>query len=81
MSHRSKGNSTASPGAGGGGGGLSRSTASYFGYIPDLLKELASILNFRYVVYLANGYGHRQAASRWDGMIGELQNQGSRING
>jgi len=48
----------------------------YYGYIPDLLHSIATILDFRFEFYLvpSQGYGHRTAPGKWDGMIGELLN-------
>ena len=49
----------------------------YRGYIPDLLQELSTLLDFRYQLSIVpdDKYGHRtkSATTKWTGMIGELQ--------
>ena len=47
----------------------------YYGYIPDLLQELATTMKFTYELNLVadNNYGHRVSTTKWNGMIGELQ--------
>lgn len=46
----------------------------YFGYIPDLIRTLSAMLNFRFDLYTVpdGSYGYRKSAGRWTGMIGEL---------
>ena len=46
----------------------------YVGYIPDLLRKLATMMGFRYELYLVldGSYGYKDARGRWNGMIGEL---------
>ncbi|GMT10965.1 hypothetical protein PFISCL1PPCAC_2262, partial [Pristionchus fissidentatus] len=47
----------------------------YEGYCIDLLKMIASILKFDYVLYEVpdRAYGIREASGKWNGMVGELQ--------
>ena len=49
----------------------------YYGYIPDLLRALAALLDFRYELYVvADGsYGFRKTQTQWTGMIGDLLNE------
>jgi len=46
----------------------------YVGYIPDLLRALAALLDFRYELYPVpdGSYGYRKASREWSGLIGEL---------
>jgi len=46
----------------------------YVGYIPDLLRALAALLDFRYELYPVPdaSYGYRKASREWSGLIGEL---------
>jgi len=46
----------------------------YVGYIPDLLRALAALLDFRYELYPVpdGSYGYRRASREWSGLIGEL---------
>uniref|UniRef100_A0A646QE29 Kainate2 n=1 Tax=Hemiscolopendra marginata TaxID=943146 RepID=A0A646QE29_9MYRI len=47
----------------------------YEGYVVDLMKELAKILNFTFEIYDTPGsskYGSLNASGLWDGMIGEI---------
>lgn len=48
----------------------------YYGYIPDLLRALSALLDFRYELYLVSdgSYGFRKSQTQWTGMIGELVN-------
>ena len=50
---------------------------SYVGYIPDLLRALAALLDFRYELYPVpdGSYGYRKASREWSGLIGELISQ------
>lgn len=49
----------------------------YHGYIPDLLHELATLINFQYQLFIVpdDKYGHKTKSptAKWNGMIGELQ--------
>jgi hypothetical protein len=49
----------------------------YYGYIPDLLKELSNLIHFSYQLNIVpdEKYGHKvkSQTSKWNGMIGELQ--------
>jgi len=53
--------------------GRRRPRRRYVGYIPELLRALAALLDFRYELYpVADAsYGYRKASS-WTGLIGEL---------
>lgn len=44
------------------------------GYCIELLQKLASILDFKYELYLVhdNNFGARLADGHWDGMVGEV---------
>jgi len=46
----------------------------YVGYIPDLLRALAALLDFRYELYPVpdGSYGYRKASREWSGLVGEL---------
>jgi len=46
----------------------------YVGYIPDLLRALAALLEFDYELYPVPdaSYGYRKASREWSGLIGEL---------
>lgn len=47
----------------------------YYGYIPDLLEAISSVLDLRFEISLVGeeeGYGHRMGPGQWDGMIGQL---------
>ena len=48
--------------------------AKYYGYIKDLLDELARAVNFRYdLAEVPDGrYGYRQPNGEWNGLIGQL---------
>lgn len=44
------------------------------GFAVDLIREVASMLNFKYELYLVHdgNFGSKQDDDSWDGMIGEL---------
>jgi len=46
----------------------------YVGYIPDMLRALSALLDFRYELYPVpdGSYGYRKASREWSGLIGEL---------
>jgi len=46
----------------------------YVGYIPDLLRALAALLDFRYELYPVpdGSYGYRKTSREWSGLVGEL---------
>jgi len=46
----------------------------YVGYIPDLVRALAALLDFRYELYPVpdGSYGYRKASREWSGLVGEL---------
>ena len=48
--------------------------ARYYGYLPDLLREMSTMMNFRYELYTVpdGSYGYRISAGKWSGLIGEL---------
>lgn len=50
----------------------------FYGFIPDLLDEISTIGQFHYSLNVVpdEKYGHKMkgSLSKWNGMIGELQN-------
>ena len=46
----------------------------YYGYMIDLLNELARQAQFSYEIYIVpdSSYGFRRADGTWDGVINEL---------
>ena len=46
----------------------------YQGFAVDLIKEVATMLEFEYEIYIVpdGNFGSKQSNGEWNGMIGEL---------